>query len=251
MNKNQHEGDKGASIHAPQVVDTAAVAPVNAGRRRLFRGVGGGVGVLMAVSAKSALGGAVCQSPSAMMSGNTSPRPGAGTTCSGGLSPGYWVQPQHAPNWSVAGGVFPAVNGDVVTCATGLAKVAFADISTQGTVLQNVFPGWQPVGYVGNVSMWWVLNAPNDAIFGGAGGVGQLLRHLSAAWLNAGYFQTAAAKYPMTKSQVVEMWLQLKSKGSYCPGSLTCSKPWSASEVIAYISGMYDVNAPVDNLCKK
>lgn len=251
MNKNQLEGDQGGSVNAPQVVDAAIAAPVDVGRRRLFRGVGGGVGVLMAVSAKSALGGGVCQSPSAMMSGNTSPRPGTGSTCSGGLSPGYWVQPQHSPNWSTAGGVFPQVNGTVVTCTTGLNKVAFTDITSQGTTLQSVFTGWAPVGYLGNVSMWWVINAPNDAIFGGAGGVGQLLRHLSCAWLNAGYFQTAAAKYPMTKAQVVDMWLQLKSTGSYCPGGLTCSKPWSAADVIAYISNMYDVNAPVDNLCKK
>lgn len=251
MNKNQLEGDQGGPAQAPQVVDAASASPLNAGRRRLFRGVGGGVGVLMAVSAKSALGGGVCQSPSAMMSGNTSPRPGTGSTCSGGLSPGYWVQPQHSPNWSTAGGVFPQVNGTVVSCSTGLAKVAFTDITNQGTTLQSVFTGWSPVGYVGNVSMWWVINAPNDAIFGGAGGVGQLLRHLSCAWLNAGYFQTSAAKYPMTKAQVVEMWLQLKSTGAYCPGSLTCSKPWSAADVIAYISNMYDVNAPVDNLCKK
>lgn len=251
MIKNRLEVDQGTPPSVPAVVNPST-APVNAGRRRLFRGIGGGAGVLMAVSAKSALGGGVCQSPSGMMSGNTSPRPGTGTTCSGGLSPGYWVQPQHSPNWSTAGGVFPQFNGTIVTCTTSLNQVVFGDISNQGTTLQSVFTGWAPKGtYQGGVSMWWAINAPNDAMFGGPGGVGQLLRHLSCAWLNAGYFQSASAKYPMTKSQVVDMWVQLNTKGSYCPGSLSCSKPWTAADVITYISNMYDVNAPVANLCKQ
>lgn len=245
---NDHEVQAGAPHDAGQLF---AYAPVNAGRRRLFRGVGGGAGVLMAISAKSALGGGVCKSPSAMMSGNTSPRPGNGTTCSGGLSPGYWVQPQHSPNWQTAGGVFPQFSSTVVTCGTSLNKVTFSDITNQGTTLQSIFTGWMPSGYQGNVSIWWAINAPNDTKFGGAGGVGQLLRHLSCAWLNAGYFKDAGAKYPLTKAQVVEMWMQLKTTGGYCPSSLKCTKPWSPADVIAYISNMYDTNAAVDNLCKK
>ena len=64
-------------------------------RRRLFRGVPAGIGVLLAVQAKTALGAGVCISPSAMMSGNASPRPGDGSVCSGGRSPGFWKVPQH------------------------------------------------------------------------------------------------------------------------------------------------------------
>lgn len=252
MIMNRLEGDQGVQPSAPQVVSTSSATPVNVGRRRLFRAVGGGAGVLMAVSAKSALGGGVCQSPSAMMSGNTSPRPGTGTTCSGGLSPGYWVQPQHSPNWQTAGAVFPQFNGTIVTCTTSLNQVSFADISNQGTTIQSLFTGWTPIGtYQGDVSLWWVIKSPNDAMFGGPGGLGQLLRHLSCAWLNAGYFQGSAAKYPLTKAQVVDMWGQLRSKGTYCPGSLSCIQPWTASDVIRYIENMYDTNAPVDNLCKK
>lgn len=250
MNKNRLEGDLGSQLNEPHIA-VDATAPVNAGRRRLFRTAGGGAGVLLAVSAKSALGAAVCKSPSAMMSGNTSPRPGNGTTCSGGLSPGYWVQPQHSPSWATAGATYPQFNGKIVTCTTSLNKVSFTDITNHGTTLQSIFTGWTPVGYAGGVSIWWAINAPNDAMFGGPSGVGQLLRHLSCAWLNAGYFLMAASKYPMTKDQVVDMWLQLKSTGVYCPGSLKCTKPWTAADVIAYISNMYDINAPVENLCKQ
>ena len=234
-------------------VDSTAVdtAPVDTGRRRLFRGVGGGAGVLLAVSAKSALGGGVCQSPSAMMSGNTSPRPGTGTTCSGGLSPGYWVQPQHAGNWTTAGGVFPSFNGIVVSCTTTLSQVKNADIVTPGTTIQSIFSNWVPIGIANTpISMWYVIYNPNDAMFGGPGSMGQLLRHLSCAWLNAGYFSSSSALYPITKAQVQDMWQQLRNTGSYCPGSLpNCSKPWSAADVINYIEGMYDINSPVANLC--
>jgi hypothetical protein len=249
MDNNRFDSEQGALHGEPQ----SAIAPgVNLARRRLFRGAGGGAGVLLAVSAKSALGGGVCRSPSAIMSGNTSPRPASSTVCSGGRSPGFWVQPQHSPYWAPAGATFPQVNGNIVTCSTALQKVVFTDITNQGTSLQSVFPGWTcKTQYQGSVSLWWVLNAPNDAIFGGAAGSGQLLRHLTAAWLNAGYFTSNSTRYPMTKAQVVDMWTQLSKTGMYCPGSMKCSKPWSPAEVIAYISGMYDDNAAVDNLCKQ
>jgi hypothetical protein len=251
MNNKHLEDGRAASPHVGEDGAVHATSTVDVGRRRLFRAAGGGAGVLMAVSAKSALGG-VCRSPSAMMSGNTSPRPGNGSTCSGGLSPGYWVQPQHSPNWLTAGGVFPQFSGELVTCTTSLTSVAFTDITNQGTTIQSIFPGWTSLSaYKGNVSIWWAINAPNDAMFGGAGGVGQLLRHLSCAWLNAGYFKSSSAYYPLTKAQVVDMWNQLNTKGTYCPGTITCSKPWTKADVVSYIDGMYDVNAPVDNLCKK
>lgn len=254
MSRNRLEEDRHASTEAPSVHEPPLVPLVDASRRRLFRGLGGGAGVLMAVSAKSALGGTVCKSPSAMMSGNTSPRPTT-STCSGGLSPGYWVQPQHSPNWSQVVGspaaVFPQFNGQLTTCTTSTNQVTFGDITNQGTTLQSVFKGWAPVGNVGPVSMWWVIYSPNDAMFGGPSGVGQLLRHLSCAWLNAGYFQSSSAQYPMTQAQVQDIWKQLSTTGLYCPALMSCSKPWTASDVINYISGLYDVNAPVDNLCKK
>jgi hypothetical protein len=216
--------------------------PFDAGRRRLFRGAGGGAGVLLSVSAKSALG-AVCQSPSAMMSGNTSPRPGSGSTCSGGVSPGYWKVPQHANSWPAAGGVFPTFNVAIDVCATNLNDISQATITNKGTNLQNVFPA------APDVSMWYVLYNPNDTVFGGKG---QLLRHLSAAWLNAGFYTSSAAKYPLTKQQVIDMWNAVKMGGTYCPVGVTCTRPWTVTDVINYISGMYDLNALSDPpVCKK
>ncbi|MDE2398651.1 MAG: hypothetical protein KGM91_24720, partial [Burkholderiales bacterium] len=247
---NQQSPEKIARDAKPWGPESAPRLP-DEGRRRLFRGVGGAGGVLLAVSAKTALGGTVCQSPSATMSGNTSPRPGNGTTCSGGLSPGYWVQPQHSLAWPPAGGVFPTFSTPISACSTGsLNSVAFTDITNPGTVLQTVFTGWAPVGTTASVSMWWVMQSPNDAMFGGPGGIGQLLRHLSAAWLSAGYYQGSTAKYPLTQAQVVDMWVQLHATGVYCPQSMKtpgggcASTAWTASQVISYISGMYDINAP-------
>ena len=226
---------------------TADATLVDLGRRRLFRGVGGGAGVLLAVSAKSALGATVCQSPSAAFSGNTSPRPGSGTTCSGGLSPGYWVVPQHSGNWTQAGGIFPSFKGiTLVSCSTNYSNIKNTDIdySKACTMLSLVFPG------APKVALWYALNSPTDTKTFGT--QGQLLRHLSAAWLNAGYFNTIntqSQQYPISKQQVIDMWNAVKFGGTYCP-TASCSNPWTATDIISYISGMYDINSTPENMCK-
>jgi len=81
------------------------------------------------------------------------------------------------------------------------------------------------------------------------------MRHLSAAWLNAGLFTSPTEKYPLTKQQVIDMWNATKSGGTYCPTSIVggCgANGWSATQVINYISGMYDINASgiEPDLCK-
>lgn len=213
------------------------------GRRRLVRGAAGSAGVLLSVHAKTALGTGVCKSPSAVMSGNTSPRPGTGITCSGGRSPGFWKVPQKFSNWAAAGAVPPTFNVTVQECASGMQNLTLASIATQGTLLTAA-------GFVGapaGVGLWAVMAFPTSY----AGG--QLMRHLSAAWLNAGYFTSSAAKYPLTKQQVIEMWNATKSGGTYCPSSLGgCgTSGWTSTQVISYISGLYDINSGVENdLCK-
>ena len=210
-------------------------------RRKLFRGVPAGFGVLLAVQAKTALGTAICQSPSAMMSGNTSPRPGGGTTCSGGLSPGYWKVPQHFGSWAPAGATYPMFKDIVVECASGLTGLTLATIKTPGTLVSTVLPGASVPSTTG---IWAVLAFPGS--FTG----GQLMRHLIAAWLNAGYF---GAAYPVTRQQVLDMWNATKAGGTYCPTGITCTIPWTSTDVINYISGMYDINASGSDpsLCAK
>ena len=212
-------------------------------RRRLLRGASAGAGVLLTVHAKTALGG-VCKSPSAMMSGNASPRPGDGSVCSGGRSPGFWKVPQHLQYWSVAGAMAPTFNVGVAVCSVGMQGLTVANILTQGTLLTSI-------GFTGapaNVGIWAVLAFPNS--FAG----GQLLRHLSAAWLNAGYFTSSAQRYPVTRAQIVDMWNATKSGGLYCPGTMVggCgSSGWTGAQVIAYIEGMYDINDGVGpDLCR-
>lgn len=211
-------------------------------RRKLFRGAYGGVGVLLAVQAKTALGSGICQSPSAQMSGNTSPRPGQQVTCSGGRSPGFWKVPQKFPYWEMAGAVAPTFNREVFECASGMRGLTLDEIATQGTLLTAA-------GFMGapaNTGLWAVLAFPNN--FPG----GQLLRHLSAAWLNAGLFASDAARYPLTRTQVIEMWNATKSGGLYCPSGMTCgvTQGWSAEQVKSYIESMYDLNAGVEpELC--
>lgn len=215
----------------------------SASRRRLFKGVAGGAGVLLSVHAKTALGAGVCKSPSAIMSGNTSPRPNSGVTCSGGRSPGFWKVPQKFNYWGPAGATPPTFNVTVNECATGMQNLTLGSLATQGTLLTNI-------GFVGapaNTGIWAVMAFPTS--FDG----GQLMRHLSAAWLNAGYFTSDAARYPVTRQQVIDMWNATKSGGLYCPGSMGgCgTSGWTAAQVISYISGIYDINSGVEpDLCQ-
>lgn len=242
--------NKETSLPATQSAANRISIPVAAAdlgappRRRLVRGVAAGVGVLFAVQAKTALGGGFCQSPSAMISGNTSPRPGDGTRCSGGRSPGFWKVPRHAQYWPAAGAVFPTFKTQVSECATGMMALSKSDIATPGTLVANVLPGANvPV----NTGIWEVLAFPTE--FQG----GQLMRHLIAAWLNAGYFASSAEKYPLSRQQVVDMWNAVKAGGIYCPSSIgSCgSKGMTANDVVRYIESMYDVNSDIEaDICK-
>ncbi len=213
-----------------RVNDDQAKKP-NEMRRRLFRGVPAGVGVLMAVQARTALGTTgICRSPSAMMSGNTSPRP-VDSTCSGGLSPGYWKVPQHFGSWAGAGATYPTFKNVVVECLSGMQALSLSTIKTAGTLVTTVLPGAAvPTG----TGIWAVLAFP------GSFTNGQLMRHLIAAWLNAAYF---SSNYPLKQTDVVAMWNAVKAGGTYCPSTITCTTPWTSTDVINYISGMYDINA--------
>lgn len=230
-------------------IDRVCPAPVadraEPRRRRLVRGAAAGVGVFFALQARTALGGGVCQSPSAMISGNTSPRPGDGTKCSGGRSPGFWKVPRHAQYWPAAGATFPTFKTPIDECATGMKNLTVDDIATSGTLVTTVLPG----AYVpANTGIWAVLAFPT-AYQGG-----QLMRHLIAAWLNAGYFTSSAEKYPLTKQQVQEMWTAVKGGGVYCPRSLMgeCGADgMDAAAVVRYIEGMYDFNSAIEpDICK-
>jgi len=205
-------------------------------RRRRIVGAAGGLGVLLAVQARSALGQGVCESPSAMMSGNTSPREGEVSTCSGGFSPGFWKQPQHSGMWTSAGAIFPLFNVVLQECQTGQSDVTSSIIADPGTLVTSLFPA-APGDYVG-IGLWEVIAFPNNF------DDGQLIRHLICAWLNAG----AVAGYPLTQQQVQEMYAQLASSGYYCPDGVVCAEGgMSAEDVASYIAGMYDINTSYES----
>lgn len=215
-------------------------------RRRLFRGTAGGFGVLLAVQAKTALGTTTCISPSAKMSGNQS-HPHDNSGCSGGRSPGFWKVPQKFSYWR---NTTPATLPGVYECASGLGNLKYSDVplANQGTSLNSIFPGATTNSQVG---VWAVLAFPTNSVFGGAER-GQLLRALAAAWLNANYFTSGTQLYPLTPTQVKEIWTDLNANGVYCPGpATTCTNGWNATVVRQYIEGMYDFNSAVEpDLCK-
>lgn len=243
MNPDLHRTDPAGSPPGP--AQAGAPGSVDITRRRIFRGAAGTAGVVLSVHAKTALGSVVCQSPSATMSGNTSPRPGGGSTpCSGGRSPGFWKVPQHFGYWRVA--TPPGLTAGIAECSSGLGGLKFEDIDValQGTRLNAMGFADAP----DKATFWGVLAFPGE--FTG----GQLMRHLAAAWLNAGYFGSPTQAYPLTQVEVIKMWNDTKLGGLYCPTSLTtCGlNGWPASRVIEYIEDMYDFNSEVEpNLCKK
>lgn len=215
----------------PHHADSAAVLPDAdvrkvVTRRRFMAGASGATGVLLAVQAKTALGQAVCQSPSAMVSGNQSPRPDEGPgSCGGGYSPGYWKQPQKFGSWVNA--VPPTFVGQTSNyCPNITGQGNLPPIQAPGTLASAILAG------APDVSMWLILADPNSY-----NPDGQLKRHLLAAWLNFGYLGSA---YPISGSDIQQMWLGTRNGGSsYYPNGATVG--WTAQDVIAYISGMYDL----------
>lgn len=252
--------------HQAEIDSADSIGKIHSRRRRLLTSSAAGAGIFLASQAKTALGTTTCQSPSAMISGNTSPRPGDGHTCSGGRSPGFWKQPQHFGYWGASGLSYPTFKVTIEACSTGLKNVSPCDISSRGTLIEAIFPG----ATGGSKGIWevlvWPTQYPKVAIGTGTtctltgekidafGGQGQLLRHLACAYLNAGYFNSVSQDYPLTKTQVVEMWNAVKGGGIYCPSGITCANGtgMSAQNIIDYIQNLYGINADVDgDLCKK
>lgn len=239
-------------------------------RRRRLLGAAGGVGVLLSVQAKTALG-QTCISMSGMMSGNTSPHSDHEIPCAAGLSPGFWKQPQHFNEWPKAGATAPTfdsgggnagaqsatgTSSPTLTTESGATQpMAIASLdptaSTMtaaggkkpppglgqlgnmidpGTLVADVLPG-APVAPL--VGIWEVLYDPLRFEPNG-----QLMRHLIAAWMNA----AAVANYPLTQMQVQDIWSQLRDTGSYCPPAITCSTPLGPEEVKQYIESTYHSN---------
>lgn len=201
----------------------------------------------MAVQARTALGtGGVCISPSAKMSGNASHPHGPGN-CMGGLSPGYWVQPQKSGSWTPY--IYPTFTPAIEPCSSGsVSNLTLADIANHGTPLSAAVGSNPPPPSVG---MWYALANPTDSAVFGSATRGQLLRHLSAAFLNANLY---GSNYPITTTQIKEMWQQTNggTNGLYCPTAGSCSSGgWTATEVKNFIEQMYHINTVEPPPCKK
>lgn len=240
--KSEFEPLAGESGPLQQAQVPLAGMPINRSRRRLVSGVASGAGVLLSVQAKTALGSTVCQSPSAAISGNTSPRPGGPTSCTGGRSPGFWKVPQHFNSWR---GVTPATfkpSADIQPCASGLEGVKLSDIVLQGSTPSEL--GLSPIpSAVGIYGVWAILAFPKNF-----GTLGQPMRHLLSAYLNAKLWPS---DYPISLDEVKRMWTAVVNSQLYCPGSLSCSNAsmWTPTQVIKYITDLYDFNELEVELC--
>jgi hypothetical protein len=215
------------------------------GRRRLFQGAAGSAGVLLSVHAKTALGSGVCKSPSAIMSGNTSPRPGSGITCHGGRHSQYWKKRSCLADWpggctkpqlSTTDLGYTIVEGTAAPNGHRLLTAADVPGSKQGTMMSTVFTG-APTG----LSLWAAM-AFSDNTTGA-----ELRRAVSAAYLNTLKFTAAGSRYPITTLQLQQIWDATKTGGTYCPGTIGgCgSSAWTVAQVISYLDGMAIAESPV------
>lgn len=233
-----------------ELPERTAASPSTGSRRRFIGATAGGVGVLLAVQARSALGG-TCLSPSALVSGNLS-HPADGLNCTGGLSPTVWklqgTQGQMANPWP-AGFTAPTFN-TTLTDSTGCngghdianpKDVIAVDLSGNpmiGTPVDQVLPGAP-----GNTGIWEVLAFPDFF----TSPSGELMSHLLAAWFNA----LAFPGYPVKTWHISEMWEALKGGGTYCPSNLACNTDMglTTSDVIAYLTTTYDLTSGLVAVC--
>lgn len=266
MNKANQKTESGNSL---TVAESSDLSPFNSSqegiahprRRRLLTGTAAGAGILLAMQAKTALGGGsgTCQSPSAMVSGNQSHHPHDSGTCWGGRSPGFWKQPGNFNLWNglIPPSFKPGVH--ISDCSNGLSDVSPCDIATRGTML-NTSPFFAAYAFGAWEALIWPTNYPKATGVGTEtcelkngnsgdvfGGQGQLLRHLICAYLNAG----ANQGYPITQAQVIAMWNAVKSGGVYYPNGNT-GTGLTADGVKSYIENMYHTGVD-DTLvgCKK
>lgn len=204
--------------------DVASAPPAAPRRRRLLGAAGGGVGVLLAVQAKTALGQTVCTSMSGQMSGNTSPHSNHEVPCASGRSPGFWRQPQHFSAWVNV--IPPELGGGMpLVCESGQGNIDPSTFATRGTSANSILPG-----AVGDdaIGVWEVLAFPSV--------YDSLVRHLLTAWLNA----QAIPNYPLTPQQIGDIWTQLGSGGTYCPPNITCDNGgMTRVDVVVYIESTY------------
>lgn len=219
-------------------------------RRRFIGATAGGVGVLLAVQARSALGQISCLSPSAMVSGNLSHHAGE-AVCSAGLSPTDWKLQINVSNWGkVSAPTFKRsvtlLDVDASAYKTGqdVSKNPRSVMESVGTLVSAVLPDSDVPSSTG---IWEFLAFPqNYATLYDC----ELMRHLIAAWINTNLLPD----YPIKTWHIQEMWQSLRRGGTYCPSSLACTGTMglTASEVIGYIKTTYSgTESPLLYVCKK
>lgn len=225
--------------------------PPSAGSRRRFIGASaGGVGVLLAVQAKSALGQISCLSPSAIVSGNLSHHAGE-VVCSAGLSPTDWKLQINLSSWgSVDAPRFKQnvalldVDGSSYKTGQDISQNPRSVMNSVGALVSAVLPDADVPSSTG---IWEFLAFPqNFATLSDC----ELMRHLIAAWINTNLLPD----YPIKSWHIQEMWQSLRRGGTYCPSSLACTGTMglTAAEVISYIKTTYSgTESPLLYVCKK
>lgn len=198
--------------------------PSDLRRRRLVKSAIATGSVILTLKGQSALAATGCASPSRIISGVPSQKPGTPPPCGVGKSPGYWKVCQHLGEWASAGVTAPTFK----SCVSGMPPKNSQ--LTEGALFSDLFTG---AGTLGVFGCWRILAYPTQvdkALEAFNTEQIQLARHLIATYLNS----KTVANFPLTSIQIQEMWTE-GSVGNYCPASVSCTVPWTTRELVCYL----------------
>lgn len=229
MTKDQKDVLPNPDSDADQGVQSTSVAGPSVSKRRLIRGGLSAGPVLLALSGKSALAGTTyCQFPSTWASlhpvgGGVGPgishhpngnQPG----CYGGLSPGYWKQPQKRNDWP-AGVVPDHIPGDTNGLFNGgNGNNTCSQFDGTGTKFKDIF---SDTSFGSQTFSQLLCSEPGDNSF-----------HYCAAYLNALKYP---GSYVLKPLDVIDLWW-----GRFVVGGQT----WTRAQGKAYIDSMYHLGTP-------
>jgi hypothetical protein len=185
-----------------------------AARRRLAK-AGMGAGVLATLESKSAMASMVCRSPSGSLSnGLSTSHYGPKAPACGGLSPGYWKQPQHA--WPVSRSLkFTDV---FYAASTGASCPVRAATYANGAC-------YNPGSYFCATLEDMLNPQPFDT--------NKVGMHLVAAYLN---HEQKLIDF-IDLNDLKTMWSELQTTGRYSP---TAGVYWDTAQVANYLASIHD-----------
>jgi hypothetical protein len=181
-------------------------------RRRFTRAGAGATGVILTLYSHNGMAGtgtALCNSPSGFVSVTTGASAKPQFSCATNRSHGYWKN--HANAWETSANIkTTAIFGSIFMCGgnySGLSKATLMQVIDPTKDIKRIDRN--------NVAMQCV-----------------------AALLNARASQFAGTPGVLGERQVIDMWNEFATTGSYRPGG-SGTTPWSGAQIASYLESTF------------